>query len=133
MTIPTMRVDFSSELVFFADDGIPYSADNCPDTFNYDQKDSYPPGGNGIGDACECEDDFDGDGDVDGDDSLVILQELHRNIWSQPCTNDDPCDADIDCNRSVDADDVIRFFEDFGRNPYNNPCPDHEAGDWCSY
>ena len=46
-------------------DGIPDHEDNCPLDYNTDQEDTYPPGGNGIGDACDCESDLDCDGDVD--------------------------------------------------------------------
>ncbi|MCK5011772.1 MAG: sulfatase-like hydrolase/transferase, partial [Deltaproteobacteria bacterium] len=45
-------------------DGIPDNDDNCPYVFNPNQKDTYPPGGNGIGDACDCEGDFNCDGNV---------------------------------------------------------------------
>lgn len=125
--------DFSSELSFFTDDGVPFSQDNCPGTFNADQKDSYPPGGNGVGDACECEGDFDGDGDVDGDDCRTLLETFNRNFWYHPCTNDDPCTADFNCSGSIDAIDVLLFLEDFGRGPLNYPCPAHDLENWCSY
>ena len=48
---------YSLELALSLDDDIDYE-DNCPDVYNPDQKDTYPPGGNGIGDACECNTDF---------------------------------------------------------------------------
>jgi hypothetical protein len=34
-------------------DGIPDSQDNCPTVTNSDQLDDNPPGGDGIGDACQ--------------------------------------------------------------------------------
>ena len=40
------------------------------------QEDTYPPQGNGIGDACECEGDFTCDGDVDADDVTAFLSRL---------------------------------------------------------
>ena len=56
----------SEELDYFAEDETPDDEDNCFEIYNPDQEDTYPPGGNGIGDACECEGDFDCDGNVDG-------------------------------------------------------------------
>ena len=32
--------------------------DNCLTTPNTSQEDTFPPGGNGVGDACECEGDL---------------------------------------------------------------------------
>ncbi len=46
--------------------------DICPAAFDPNQKDTYPPGGNGIGDACECEGDFDCNGNVDANDVTSI-------------------------------------------------------------
>ena len=48
-------------------DGVPDNLDNCPTVYNPSQADTYPPGGNDCGDACECEGDFDCDGDQDPD------------------------------------------------------------------
>ena len=124
--------DFSTELDYFADDGVPYDVDNCPDTYNPDQEDTYPPQGNSIGDACDCGGDFDCDGDVDMDDISVFLLDFGRATYNDPCTND-WCNGDINCDGAVDADDLTKMLEDFGRNLYNNPCPDCGGGDWCSY
>ena len=124
--------DFSTGVEYFADDGVPYDADNCPGTYNPDQEDTYPPKGNGIGDACDCEGDFDCDGDVDKDDIREFLLDFGRGTYNDPCTND-WCNGDINCDGTVASDDVIKMLEDFGRNLYNNPCPDCGGGDWCSY
>jgi len=124
--------DFSTELDYFADDGVPYDADNCPDTYNPDQEDTYPPQGNGIGDACDCGGDFDCDGDVDMDDIREFLLDFGRASYNDPCTND-WCNGDFNCDNAVDSDDVIKMLEDLGRNLYNNPCPDCVGGNWCSY
>ena len=62
--------DLSEELDYFAEYENPEGEDNCPEIYNPDQEDTYPPRGNGIGDACECEGDFDCDGDVDGWDAF---------------------------------------------------------------
>ena len=45
--------DFSDPLYLTLDDGIDDFEDNCPDIYNPNQEDNYPPGGNDIGDACE--------------------------------------------------------------------------------
>jgi len=124
---------FSTEVDFFADDGISYSEDNCPDTYNPGQEDTYPPGSNGIGDACECEADFDCNGAVDADDINAFLTDFGRDPSFKPCTNEKPCSGDFECNGNVDSDDVTIFMEDFGREPSFSPCPDCAGGDWCSY
>ena len=107
--------------------------DNCPNHFNPLQEDTYPPQGNGIGDACDCECDFDCDGDVDADDVGPFLVDFGRFEFNNPCTNADPCNGDTDCDGNVDADDVAEFLADFGRFQFNNPCPSCVAGDWCVY
>jgi len=124
---------FSSEVDFFADDGISYSRDNCPDTYNPDQEDTYPPWGNGIGDVCDCEGNFDCDFDVDGADVEAFLVDFGRSQYNDPCTNNDPCNGDLTCDGAVGGDDVKKFFEDVGRGRYSDPCPNCEGGDWCSY
>ena len=50
-----------------------------------DQEDNFPPGGNGIGEACECEGDFDADGDVDGTDASTFKADFGRNTYNNPC------------------------------------------------
>ena len=124
--------DFSTELEYVADDGVPSGADNCPDAYNSDQEDTYPPQGNGIGDACDCEGNFDCDGDVDTDDIRVFLLDFGRNPYNDPCTND-WCNGDFNCDGDVDADDLAKIVEDLGRSYLNNPCPECVVGDWCSY
>jgi hypothetical protein len=124
--------DFSAELEYDANDGVPSGADNCPDTYNPDQEDTYPPQGNGIGDACDCEGDFDCDGDVDTDDMREFLLDFGRNPYNDPCTND-WCDGDFNCDGAVASNDATKMIEDFGRNRYHNPCPDCIGEDWCSY
>ena len=109
------------------------ACDNCPGHFNPHQEDLYPPGGNGIGDACECEADFDCNGNVDAGDVTAFLADFGRNQFNNPCSTGSPCNGDINCDHNVDATDVTKFLEDFGRNAYNNPCPACVAGAWCSY
>ena len=133
-------------------DGIPDEEDNCPSTPNnqtvgtctsgtvgepcmsnggcgtdgfcsMNQEDTRPPGGNGIGDACECEGDFDCDGDVDETDAASFKSDSGRSLADNPCTNENPCRGDFDCDGDVDSNDNIIFNEDFGRIPSNNPCP----------
>ena len=143
-------------------DGIPDAQDNCPDMPNgpllgtcvegtigltcasddgcgtggycsMNQEDTYPPQGNGIGDACDCEADFDCSGGVDAADITSFLTDFGRSTFFNPCTNSEPCNGDFDCNVNVDAADVTGLMEDFGRNQFNNPCPPCETRSWCVY
>jgi len=109
------------------------SQDNCPTTYNPDQKDSFPPQGNGFGDACDCEANFDCDRDVDAQDVTAFLADFGRSIYIRPCTNGDPCKGDFSCDGDVDATDVTKFLEDFGRSQYIKPCPVCVMGNWCVY
>ena len=117
------------------DDGdrIPDDGDNCPNTLNPLQEDTYPRGGNGIGDACDCEGNFDCDGDVDADDVEKFLADFGRFQFNNPCANDNQCNGDCECDGDVDADDLEKLLEDFGRFQFNNPCPACVAEDWCVY
>jgi len=115
-------------------DGMPDYDDNCPYVFNPNQEDTYPPGGNSIGDACDCEGDFNCDGKVNAADAGLISGWFKkRTKLSNPCTNENPCYGDFDCDGDVDNDDKALFYADFGRGKNNNPCPPCEVGDWCSY
>ncbi|MBW1823950.1 MAG: hypothetical protein JRI87_05200, partial [Deltaproteobacteria bacterium] len=114
-------------------DGLPDENDNCPDEYNPEQEDTYPPGGNGIGDACDCEGNFDCDQDVDAEDVTTFLNDFGRNTYSDPCEAGNQCKGDFSCDGDVDAVDVTKFLEDFGRNAYSNPCPTCVEGDWCEY
>jgi hypothetical protein len=98
--------------------------DNCLTTPNTSQEDTFPPGGNGVGDACECEGDLNCDGNVAADDVDTFLAHFGRNQFNEPCTYDNPCYGDFDEDGAVAANDVTKFLEDFGRNSFNNPCPD---------
>ena len=115
------------------EDGVPDSVDNCPDDANPDQEDTYPPQGNGIGDACDCECNFDCDSDVDADDVSAFLTDFGRFQFNNPCVNGNQCNGDCECDTDVDADDVEKLLEDFGRFQFNNPCPACAVGDWCVY
>ena len=109
-------------------------SDNCQFVNNPNQEDTYPPQGNGIGDACDCEGDFNCDGSVDAIDLAPFLEDMgKRTLSSSPCTNDNPCNGDFDCDGDVDEDDKAIFFADFGRGKNNNPCPPCEVGGRCSY
>ena len=114
-------------------DDICFGDDNCPSHYNPDQEDNYPPGGNGIGDACDCEANFDCDQDVDANDVTAFLTDFGRSQYYRPCSNEDPCKGDFSCDGDVDASDVTKFLEDFGRSQYYNPCPACVAGAWCVY
>jgi hypothetical protein len=109
------------------------ACDNCPALANTSQDDTFPPQGNGIGDACDCEANFDCDQDVDAVDVTAFLADFGRSTFFNPCTNVDPCDGDFLCDVDVDADDVTKFLEDFGRSQFFNPCPACIVGGWCLY
>jgi plastocyanin len=113
--------------------GVPDDQDNCPDTPNPGQEDTFPPQGNGIGDACDCEGDFNCDGNVDATDVTSFLGDFGRSTFFNPCTTADPCNGDFDCNVNVDAADVTKFLEDFGRSQFFNPCPACVVEPWCTY
>jgi len=123
-----------------------------------EQTDTYPPGGNWCGDACECEGDFDGDGSVGGNDVDLFKANMGRNQWDRPCSVCsagpnagkfcqydadcpdgecapdplDPCYGDFDCDGSVGGSDVDLFKADMGRNQWDRPCPPC-SGVTCSY
>jgi hypothetical protein len=109
-------------------DGIIDSVDNCPTDYNPGQEDSYPPGGNDCGDACECEGNFDGDQDIDGFDHSKFQIDFGRTN----CTIGNPCNGDLDCDGDVDLDDEQIFLEDSGRGILN-PCPPCFTEPWCTY
>ena len=62
-------------------DGILDDEDNCFLDYNPNQVDSYPPGGNGCGNACECEGNFNCsvDRDVDGSDASTFKADFGRS------------------------------------------------------
>jgi hypothetical protein len=100
------------------------------------QADTYPPGGNGIGDACDCEADFDCDDtgfDVDALNVEQFLWDFGRSQYNDPCSNNRPCYGDFNCDSNVDADDVPKLLEDFGRTLYAHKCPACIPKDWCVY
>jgi hypothetical protein len=100
------------------------------------QADTYPPGGDGIGDACDCEGDFDcdaGGSDVDAINVEQFLWDFGRSLYRDPCIAVRPCYGDFNCDGNVDADDIPKLLEDFGRTIYINPCPAcvRMPEDWC--
>ena len=100
------------------------------------QADNYPPGGNGIGDACDCEADFDCDApglDVDATNLTQLLWDFGRSLFNDPCTNGRPCFGDFTCDSDVDADDISKLLEDFGRSLWDKSCPPCVPADWCVY
>ena len=57
--------------------------DNCPSVYNPDQADTFPPGGNGIGDACDCEGNFSSaDASVGSNDVGTFLANIGRNLYN---------------------------------------------------
>ncbi len=91
-------------------DGIPDVYDNCPNNANLDQVDSYPPGGNGCGDACECHADCNSDQTVNLADLVVMKQEYFRTDCA---TN--PCSADCNWDDQVDLSDLIMMKQEYLR------------------
>jgi hypothetical protein len=114
-------------------DGAGDACDNCLTLDNPDQSDSYPPGGNNCGDACECEGNFDGNTNVDGTDAATFKADFGRSNFLRPCAGDDPCNGDFTCNGNVDGSDAALFKSDFGRNALKNPCPGGTTEPWCPY
>jgi hypothetical protein len=107
--------------------------DDLPGSCRMNQEDTYPPGGNGIGDACDCECDFDCNGAVDADDVTSFLIDFGRSPFFNPCINASPCNGDCECDTDVDSADVEKLLEDFGRSQFFNPCPACEVSNWCVY
>ena len=108
-------------------------SDNCNNTYNPDQKDSYPPRGNGIGDGCDCESDFNFDGKVDGSDASKFKQDFGRSPMVRPCSDTSLCNGDFNCDGKVDGSDASLFKSDFGRSLMNRPCPFSPPIRWCYY
>ncbi len=115
------------------EDGIPDQLDNCPETANPSQEDSYPPDSNDCGNACECEGNFDSDEDCDGTDAALFKADFGRSIFSNPCQNEPKCNGDFDCDQDSDGTDAATFKSDFGRSQFSNPCPACETVPWCTY
>jgi hypothetical protein len=107
--------------------------DNCPLNPNAGQEDSYPPDGNGIGNACDCEGNFNCDADVDGQDAFLFKTDFGRSILVNRCTAIAPCNGDFNCDGDVDGADAFILKTDFGRSTFINPCPACVVGAWCSY
>jgi hypothetical protein len=62
------------------------NADCDPNGFcSMNQEDIYPPGGNGIGDACDCEGNFNCDQNVDGLDAAKFKEDFGRSSIFNPC------------------------------------------------
>ncbi len=116
-------------------DGVLDCNDNCPNLYNPGQEDSYPPGGNGCGDACECEGNFDDDYDQDGTDASTFKKDFGRSkISGYPCTGALPCNGDFECDTDVDGTNASTFKVDFGRSKISgNPCPLCPTDPWCVY
>ena len=115
------------------EDGINDVCDNCPNKYNPNQEDSYPPQGNGIGDACDCEGNFDCDEDCDGTDANTFKNDFGRSTFTNPCTNESHCQGDFDCDQDCDGTDATLFKADFGRSQFANPCPSCTGAMWCVY
>jgi len=110
--------------------------DNCPNNYNPEQEDTYPPQGNGIGDPCDCEGNFNcsEDRDVDGTDASTFKADFGRSTILHPCIAGDTCNGDFNCDHDCDGTDASMFKQDFGRSGILNTCPICEStGPWCAY
>jgi len=114
-------------------DNISDACDNCPVVPNHGQEDTYPPGSNGIGDACDCEGNFNCDTDVDGSDASTFKADFGRSVMVHPCIAGDACNGDFTCDGDVDGTDASLFKQDFGRSSMKTPCPACVQGEWCGY
>jgi hypothetical protein len=108
-------------------------SDNCASVPNTGQEDTYPPQGNGCGNACECEGNFDGDSDTDSYDAAVFKKDFGRSILRNPCGDAIPCNGDFDCDTDADSFDAAFFKTDYGRSPMSRPCPNCVTAPWCEY
>jgi hypothetical protein len=115
-------------------DGIPDEEDNCPDTFNTDQADNYPPGGNGIGDAC---DDVDKDGILDLDEDLGPDGSRDTGDETDPMNPDTDgdglCDGAIQIAPCVGVEDKDGDFDggDRGTTETDPTNPDTDGDGLC--
>ena len=114
-------------------DGIPDNDDNCPYIFNPTQEDTYPPGGNGCGDACDCGGDFNCNGIVDDSDAVLFKADFGRSQHKNPCTNNNPCNGDFDCDGDVDWADAEKFKEDYDKRSSKYPCHPRVERPYCLY
>ena len=114
-------------------DGAGDVCDNCPHHSNPEQNDTLPPGGNGIGDACECEGNFDCDDDVDGTDAAIFKRDFGRSPFVNPCASEDPCNGNFDCDQDADGSNAAQFKTDFGRSQFKNSCGSCNEGEWCAF
>ena len=101
---------FSDQLQITLDDEIDDFDDNCPDIYNPYQEDEYPPGGNGIGDACEnvptsspittaslpeCRKDSDCDDSIFCNGNEICTRGRCQSS-ENPCGEDETCDEEND-------------------------------------
>ena len=76
------------------------------------QEDSFPPGGNGIGDVCECYSDSNCDGKV----NLVDLVTTKTEFLRSDCDDPIPCDADFNGDGKVNLADLVIIKAEFLRS-----------------
>ena len=104
-----------------------------PDVYDPSVPDTYPPQGNGIGNACDCEGNFNCDADQDSSDAATFKIDFGRSNMKDPCTNESPCKGDFTCDKDLDSSDAALFKSDFGRSSMSNPCPICVTEPWCVY
>jgi YD repeat-containing protein len=107
------------------EDGQYNNWDNCPNTYNPDQTDTFPPSGNNCGDACECKGDFNSDGMIPG----AELGQFAVDFGREDCTGGTPCKGDFNCDGMVTGAELGQFAVDFGRQD----CPICPTDPWCVY
>jgi len=79
-------------------DLVPADVDNCGTVANADQRDAYPAGGNGVGDACECSDGscVSGGGPATSDCAFEVRSLGGATVagGKLSCRDGDACDSD---------------------------------------
>jgi subtilisin family serine protease len=104
-------------------DGIVDSQDNCPDTYNSNQKNLDS---DNMGDACDPDDD--NDGDPDGNDNCKTTYNPNQIDWDDDGKGD-ACDPDDDNDGRADAVDNCRLHY----NPDQRDSDHDRRGDACDF